>query len=69
MKLERVDVHERSGPLGHVRLQGGQQRVEGQRSCCLFLLSLFFWASKRKVKTLFALSRTLKPLGVPLIPA
>ena len=26
------------------------------------------WASKRKVKTRFALSRTLKPQGVPLIP-
>jgi len=26
------------------------------------------WAYKRKVKTRFALSRTLKPLSVPLIP-
>ena len=80
LKLECAGVHERCGPLGEVRLESGQQREEGQRSCCLFLLQLFFWASKRKVKKfescpaptvgghfrkfIRALSRTLKPLGV-----
>jgi len=44
-------VHEQRGPLGNVRLQGGQQRVEGQCSCLIFFRSFLYQDKKEQERS------------------